>query len=42
MWSPYKDDCLPLSMIIKYFNDKDADADWKAMHKKKEGEENDS
>lgn len=38
MWSPYKDDRLPLSMIVKYYNDPDADADWEALRKEKEGD----
>ena len=39
MWSPYKDDRLPLSMIVKYFNDPDADTAWEALRKEREGEE---
>lgn len=39
MWRPYKDDRLPLSMIVKYFNESDADAAWEALRKEREGEE---
>ena len=39
MWSPFTGDRLPLSMIVKYFKDQDADAAWEAMHKEEEGDE---
>lgn len=39
MWSPFPGDRLPLSMIVKYFNDPDADAAWEALHKEREGDD---
>lgn len=38
MWRPYKDDCLPLSIIVKYFNEPNADAAWEASRKEREGD----